>query len=224
MNTDKTNSIAVIKARDLETSTCNLSEIRAFVEDNHYSHNINGVKISQCFCVKHNNKLVGAVIFGALSTTAWKRFSDSEKKVLELRRLVLVDEAGRNSESRVVGWCLRWIKRNLPEIEIIVSYADPAHGHSGVIYRASNFKYLGVSASDKGFRDTETGKIYHSRALRTKYNGDFKPFVKKLRAKHEAGLLEVITLPGKHCYVFDFNAKGQSQATVAPSSTNPATN
>lgn len=191
-----------LKAHELEISPCGLAQVRRFVEENHYSHNVNGVKISHCFRVEFGGKLVGGVIFGALSTTAWKRFADTEEKVLELRRLVLLDEAGRNSESRVIGWCLRWIKKYAPTIEVVVSYADPVQGHSGIIYRASNFKYLGVSSDDKGFRDPETGKTYHSRALRTKYNGDFKPFVKKLRAKHEAGLLEVVKLPGKHCYIY----------------------
>lgn len=201
----------ILKARELRISPCELAQIRRFVETHHYSHNVNGVKISHCFRVEFGGKLVGGVIFGALSTTAWKRFADSEEKVMELRRLVLLDEAGRNSESRVVGWCLRWLKKHAPAIEVVVSYADPAHGHSGVIYRASNFQHVGMSAADKGFRDPETGKTYHSRALRTKYNGDFKPFVKKLRAKHEAGLLEVVELPGKHCYTYAMKAKRQNE-------------
>ena len=192
----------ILKARELEISPCELVQIRRFVETHHYSHNINGVKISHCFRVEHDGELVGGVVFGALSTTAWKRFADSEEKVMELRRLVLLDQAGRNSESRVVGWCLRWLKKHAPQIEIVVSYADPAHGHTGVIYRASNFQHVGMSAADKGFRDPEAGKTYHSRALRTKYKGEYKPFVKKLRAKHEAGMLEVVELPGKHCYTY----------------------
>lgn len=203
---DRNDPCKILKARELQISPCGLSYVRLFVEANHYSHNVNGVKISHCFRVEYDGKLVGAVIFGALSTTAWKRFADCEEKVLELRRLVLLNEAGRNSESRVVGWCLRWLKKHAKAVEVVVSYADPAHGYTGVIYRASNFQYLGVSAGDKGFRDTETGKMYHSRALRTKYKGDFKPFVKKLRAKHEAGLLEVIELPGKHCYTYAIKA------------------
>jgi len=208
-----------LKPRDLKISPCELAQVRRFVEANHYSHSVNGVKISHCFRVELGGKLppgdiVGGVIFGALSTTAWKRFADSEEKVMELRRFVLLDEAGRNSESRVVGWCLRWLKKHAPQIEIVVSYADPAHGHSGVIYRAANFQYLGVSAADKGFRDPETGKTYHSRALRTKYNGDFKPFVKKLRAKHESGLLEVCELPGKHCYAYPMKAKRSNHTTT----------
>jgi hypothetical protein len=192
-----------MKARDLIITHCSLMEIREFVEKYHYSHSINGVKIAHCFRVDSPDKrLVGAVIFGALSTTAWKRFADAEYKVLELRRLVLLDEAERNSESRVVGRTLRWLKKQATEVEAVVSYADPAQNHTGIIYRASNFRYLGVTASDVGFYDPETGKTYHSRALRTKYKGDFKPFVKRLRAALSAGRLKEINLPGKHCFVF----------------------
>lgn len=191
-----------IKARDLIIESASVKEVRVFVEENHYSKSINGVKISQCFKVLYNDTLVGGVIFGQLSTTAWRRFSDNEGDVLELRRLVLLDAAGRNSESRVIGACLRWIKKNTPDIRTVVSYADPMFGHSGVIYKASNFRHDGMTPQDTGFRDIETGKIYHSRAMRTKYKGEFKPFVKRLREKLESGLLEKVTLQGKHRYVY----------------------
>lgn len=193
----------IISPKDLQISLCSIKDIREFIESNHYSHNVNGVKIKYCFKVCHQNRLVGGVIFGAISTTAWRKFSNAETKVLELRRLVLVDEAGKNSESRVIGYCLRTIKRIDKDIEIIVSYADPYYGHDGCIYRASNFKYLGLSSKDKGYLDTETKKVYHSRALRTKYKGEYKPFVKKLRDKLEKGLLIPIDIPGKHCYIYN---------------------
>ncbi len=35
-----------------------------------------------------------------------------------------------------------------------------------------------------------TGKVYHSRALRTKYKGKYKPFVERLCNKKHLGLLE----------------------------------
>lgn len=193
----------MIKARDLEVLPCGVKEVKGFIEANHYSKSINGVKITQCFKVINNGILVGAVLFGQLSTTAWKKFGDKESEVLELRRLVLIDDCGRNSESRVIGFCLRWIKKNLQEVKIIVSYADPMHGHSGIIYKASNFKMIGKTPDDKGFIDKETGKTYHSRAMRTKYKGEFKPFVKRLRKKLEDGLLETVVLKGKYCYVYE---------------------
>lgn len=192
----------MIKARELSIVPCELKEIKDFVETHHYSHNLNGVKITQCFSIKFNNDLVGGIVYGKLSTTAWKKFGKTEDEVLELRRLVLLDKCGKNSESRVIGNTIRWIKKNLKNITIIVSYADPNHGHEGIIYRASNFKHIGFSSADIGYKDLETGKIYHSRALRTKYKGDYKPFVKKLRLKKELGLLQEIKLKGKHCYIY----------------------
>lgn len=191
-----------IQAKDLKIINCDLKEIREFVEKNHYSHNVNGLKISFCFKIQFNDILIGGVIFGQMSTTAWKKFGNSEKEVLELRRLVLLDTAGKNSESRVIGYCLRYIKKNSPSVKVIVSYADPYHNHTGIIYKAANFEYVGLSGKDKGFIDIETGKIYHSRALRTKYKGDYKPFVKKLRLKLENNELKEIILPQKHCYIF----------------------
>lgn len=193
------------KARDLIVSTCDIKHIRDFIETHHYSHNINGVKIKYCFKVEHKGILVGGVLFGAMSTTAWKKFSDYEKKVLELRRLVIVDIAGKNSESRVIGFCLRQIKKIDKDVEVIVSYADPYHNHNGTIYKASNFEYLGLSGKDNGFKDKETGKTYHSRALRTKYKGEYKPFVKALRDKLEKGILIPFAIPPKHCFVFKFS-------------------
>jgi hypothetical protein len=137
-----------------------------------------------------------------MSTTAWKKFSDGENKVLELRRLVILDNAGKTSESHIISKTIKYLKKHFPLIEIIVSYADPMYGHTGTIYKASNFEYVGVSAADVGYFDPENGKTYHSRALRTKYKGDYKPFVKKLRSKLESGLLKKVELPGKHCYVY----------------------
>ena len=191
-----------MKARDLLVSPCHLADVRDFVETHHYSGSINGVKVTICYRVDYLGELVGAAIYGQLSTTAWKKFGGSESEVLELRRLVLVDAAPKNSESRVIGWTLRHVRKNFPAIRTVVSYADPHYGHFGTVYKASNFKYVGVSAKDTGFMNTSTGRVYHSRALRTKYKGDYKPFVKELRRLKEAGVLQPISLPGKHCYIY----------------------
>lgn len=193
-----------MKPKQLIISPCELNEVRDFIEKNHYSHNVNGVKVTQCFSIKHGEELVGGALFGQMSTTAWKKFGDSEKEVLELRRLVLCDSAERNSESYVVGWCLRWIKKNISEVKIIVSYADPKYNHSGTIYKASNFKFVGESGKDNGFVDSITGKVYHSRSLRTKYKGEYKPYVKVLREKLEKGILIPIELPRKLCFTYQF--------------------
>jgi hypothetical protein len=180
-------------------------DIRDFIETHHYSKNVNGVKVTLCLKATYNSTIVGAMLFGQMSTTAWKKFGATENEVLELRRLVLLDDVERNGESFFIGWAIRYIKKNLKAVKRLVSYADPMFGHTGVVYKATNFKYIGKSGTDKGYLDTETGKVYHSRALRTRYNGEYKPFVQKLRDKHSAGLLKEIKLQGKYCYLLNLS-------------------
>ena len=61
--------------------------------------------------IYHDNKLVGAALFGPLSTTAWKRYGKFECDVVELRRLVLLDECRKNTESWMISRCLKEIKK-----------------------------------------------------------------------------------------------------------------
>mgnify|MGYP000070690684 CR=1 FL=1 len=55
-----------MKARELGIEPCGVKEVRTFIEANHYSKSINGVKITQCFKVLYQGGLVGAVLFGQL--------------------------------------------------------------------------------------------------------------------------------------------------------------
>lgn len=152
---------------------------------------------SLCF----KDEIIGCVLYGQMATTAWKKFGTKESDVLELRRLVVKRGYDRNINSWFVSKTIKYLKRNT-ETKVIVSYADPYYEHKGYIYQALNFIYIGLSGKDKGYKDTETGKTYHSRALRTKYKGEYKPFVQELRKKFEAGKLEEVLLPGKHTYVY----------------------
>lgn len=182
-----------------------LASIRSFVEQNHYSRSVNGVKVSYCFAIYTDDVLVGAALFGQLSTTAWKKYGTCEADVLELRRLVCDQRCPRNTESWFIARCLRWLRKNTL-VKTVVSYADPYHGHVGFVYQASNWAYVGQTPSDVLLID-ETGKTYHSRAMRTKNNGVLKPFAEKLRLKHDAGLLEKRKVPGKHTYLYALRGK-----------------
>ena len=181
-------------------------EIKDFVERNHYSHNINGLKISTCTGLYIQNQLVGACVFGRLSTTAWKKFSDSENKVMELRRVVLIDELPKNSESYFIRRSIKIMRKENPEVEILVSYADPEYGHNGIIYQALNFLYIGDTPQDK-ILITPEGKRYHSRAMRTTYKGKLKPFAIKLRQLYKDGKLSEKIISGKRCYILPLTKK-----------------
>ncbi len=184
-----------------------VAAVRAFIEQHHYSKSINGCKVSMSFALYEGSEMVGAVLFGPLSTTAWKRYGEKEGDVVELRRLVCLDHCPRNTESWLIAKCLKVLKKQTV-YKVCVSYADPHHGHCGTIYQAANWNYAGQTAPDV-LLQTPEGRLYHSRALRTKYNGDFKPFVKRLRKLQEGGLLTEVAVPGKHIYTYTLQGKQQ---------------
>jgi hypothetical protein len=189
-----------------------VSVIRNFIETNHYSKSINGCKVSNCYALYYDEELVGSILFGGLSTTAWKKYSDKESDVVELRRLTCLDSCPRNTESWFLSRCIKLLKKE-SQYKIIVSYADPYHDHVGIIYQASNWSYRGTTNKDTLLK-TPDGKLYHSRAMRTKYNGKLKPFAQRLCDMHEQGVLEIVQVPGKHIYTY--NLIGIQEPTKLP--------
>ena len=109
-----------------------VATVRLFIETHHYSRNINGCKVSMAFALYEGITLVGAVLFGPLSTTAWKRYGEKETDVVELRRLVCLDCCPKNTESWLIAKCLQELKKQTA-YKICVSYADPYHGHCGLL-------------------------------------------------------------------------------------------
>lgn len=183
----------------MEIKLVSLLDVREFIETNHYSHSVNGVKHRFIFGAYEEGRLVACVLYGSLSTTAWKKYANCESRVIELRRMVSIKKE-RNFLSWFVSKTLKRLKKET-DIEVVVSYADPEYGHTGYIYQALNFEYHGKTNSDK-ILITPDGKKYHSRSLRVKYNGKLKPFAEKLNSMLVAGVLIEKEVSGKHIYVY----------------------
>lgn len=181
---------------------CERVEIRDFIEEYHYSENINGCISDYCFkMVDASGNIVGAMFYGRMAmANQWKKYGDSNESVTELRRLVLIDDTPKNSESYFIGWTLRWLKKNT-NIKTVVSYADPEYGHVGTIYKASNFKLIGKSSNGRVI--IWNGKKYHDKAIRTKHNGKLKPFAEELKGKLDSGEAYYKKTVGKNIYVYD---------------------
>ncbi len=170
---------------DFSVSPCERSEIKDFIEEYHYSGSINGVRSTYCFKMERNGELIGAMLYGQLAmANAYKKYADREEDVIELRRLCLIDDTPKNSESYFIGRTLRWLKKNT-DIRKVVSYADPNYGHQGTVYQATNFERVGMTA--KGKVIMWNGKKYHDKTIRTKYNGKLKPFAQRVKDALDSG-------------------------------------
>jgi hypothetical protein len=167
-----------MKVTDFNIEPVDRKVIQSFVHKWHYSHDTNGIQQRQCFALYNDNKIIGAIIYAipSMPNTAKKYNPDNPDRCWELRRLCCIDDTPTNTESYFIGQTLRWLRQNT-DTEVIVSYADLEQGHEGVIYKASNFYYLGQSGGGQVLM--VDGKKYHARSLNQKE----KPYGRALKRR-----------------------------------------
>ena len=191
--------------KDFIVKPSNLRVTRDFIEKWHYSRNVNGLTISQIFGLFYEKNLIGAMIYGSLAMpNQWKKYAKEESKVVELKRLCCIDKTPKNTESYFIGKTLRWMKQN-SAFDLVVSYSDTFYGHEGTIYKASNFKHMGLTTKGKVIDYNE--RYYHDKCIRTYYtNSDgekvIKPFAQKIKGALETGEAKYVEMPEKHIYIY----------------------
>jgi len=95
-----------------------------------------------------------------MNPNSYKNITNEDKdSVIELNRMWIDDELGKNSETILISSCIKIIKNKYKHIKFIQSFADGRLG-CGTIYKASNFKYFGYENS-LFFEDIETKEVFH---------------------------------------------------------------
>ena len=99
-----------------------------------------------------NSKLYGCISFGSPNAKVLFPFytPETQEGWWEVKRLALSDDLPKNSESRIIGVSIRLLKQ-VRKVNGIVTYADSGVGHEGTIYKASGFKYRGLTAPKSDF-------------------------------------------------------------------------
>jgi hypothetical protein len=89
---------------------------------------------------------VGAALWRAPSEAAARSVAgdDDWHAVLNLARLVVAPHIPTNAASFLLGQSIRMIRRD-GRFRVLVTYADETQGHTGGIYRATNWTYLGLN-------------------------------------------------------------------------------
>lgn len=169
----------------------------------HYKRSMPGTT-EHCFAMfDGGGRIIGACLFGQPATpqVAVSVAAESHRKVVvELTRLVLDGRLTKRSglASQLVGFALR----SLPRPRIVVSYADSAEGHVGIVYRATNFRYFGTSVSHDSLYDVPGEGLVHPRTLHHRGINDPTRWAK------EHGYATVPPKP-KHRYVYAVGSRTQ---------------
>ena len=119
---------------------------RNLVVGHHYLHSMPGGTWFT-FGVFLESSLLGVMTLGAGPFLVHQLVDGGQPDdCVVLTRLWLSDELPRNSESRVLGIVLRALRRET-QLKFVVAYSDPAAGHQGTIYQATNWIYTGLSTA-----------------------------------------------------------------------------
>ena len=155
------------------------------------------------FFDEKEEKLIGVAVYGypvgRLATTSISPELKSEE-VLELTRLFIFDEYGKNTESISLSKTFKWLQENT-DIKALISYSDPEQRHLGIIYQATNWIYQGNSIrhmGNFGIALEEDGKFMHSRTVSATYGSHNVEHLKK-KIGHTFWRKEE---PEKHRYVY----------------------
>lgn len=141
---------------------------KEFISEHHYSHSCNLGIISYGFY--YNDEIASVIVFSRpsgknLAKSIWEDGTDYN--TLELIRLFSFDYCPKNTESYCISQSIKQLKIDLPEVKMLVSYADSSAGHIGYIYQSSNWIFIGTGSNErKIFID---GERQHRRSLYGKY-------------------------------------------------------
>lgn len=111
-----------------------------------------------------NGKLCGIIVYGmGCGKNQYTALIPDIKNgtYVELTRLWCVNSMPKNTESKLISESLKMLPK---EIKLIISFADEAQGHCGIIYQATNWYYLGQNGGGKMLL-TESGVKKHTRLL-----------------------------------------------------------
>lgn len=153
----------------------------------HYSRCIPTAKLVK-IGVWEFGQFVGVVIYGhGASPYLGNKFGLKVHQCVELVRVAM-----RNHTvpvSKVIAFSLRLLKKSNPSIRLVVSFADPARGHDGIVYQAGNWIYSGQS--------NETNECF--------VNGRWVHMRRAWYRKNDT--TPIRKMPGKHRYLMPLDSE-----------------
>jgi len=178
------------------------TQAREFIRQWHYSGYCPPGRYYFGLVEREGNTIHGVAVFGRPpgAKTAKCYNPAAPERIIELRRLACIDNTPKNVESFLIGACLRELKSS-GAYDACLSMADPSWGHSGVIYQASNFRYLGHEAGHGTRYFIIDGKRLHAKTAYDVYG--FSGY-NQLAATLGGDRVEMVIPPPKHVYLYPF--------------------
>jgi len=121
-----------------------------------YEHYLGTIPPHKLILTSHINGIIaGIAAFGQGAN------KNMPKNTWELTRLCVPYYIIRPFTIQFLSICVNYIKNNFPEIQQLISYADPNVGHDGAVYRMSGWTKEAKTKPSYAYFDTNTNQLRH---------------------------------------------------------------
>jgi hypothetical protein len=141
-------SSELLARRDWEVRTMTMDDARRLVQSWHYAKGYRTSAIYVHGLFRVDDGWFGAMPWGAavwMNGVMHARRFGTVNGAMVLARLVVAPEAPKNAASFLLSKSMRLIDRKA--WPVLMTYADSAQGHTGAIYRATNWQYDGIGGA-----------------------------------------------------------------------------
>jgi len=151
-----------LKSKEWVVRPISIITARVLVEKFHYSCSASNTGVYFHGLFKRGSDFFDSDCMGVAwwlpptKVAAISTFNGEWRKVLSLTRLALDPQCPKNSASFLLSKSIKMIDTN--KWHCLVTYADTWQNHTGIIYKATNWEYLGVTKPYSVFQNKD-GKM-----------------------------------------------------------------
>lgn len=191
----------------LKLDWCSAKAARYAVENWHYSRSLPAGKTVK-IGVWQSGQYIGCVVFArGASPNLGKPYGLAQTQICELARVAL--DVHSTPVSRILAISLRMLKKMMPGMRLVVSFADMDQGHHGGVYQAGGWIYTGETGK-QWLHKNRDGKVLHGRQVSV---SGWKPKFGVLKRVDKIGDCAKIRARGKHRYLMPLDPEMRAQIT-----------
>lgn len=161
-----------LKREEFEVRTAPLTVVQELVRRHHYARGgSNTATFRHVLYRKGEEEPLGAAWWIPPTKAAALSVDPDWRRVINLTRLVVVPGMPTNAASFLLGQSIRLIRQD-GRFRTLLTYADEGQGHTGAIYRATNWEYLGIRSGDPVYLDDAGRQIARKAGGHTRTNAE----------------------------------------------------
>ena len=126
----------------MQLNTANTKELDAWIAERHYLRTTPAGAVLRLEFTADGRRL-GAMLWGRPTSP-----KIDQKTILELTRMVFIDDTERFIESKALSMARKYIRKHYPQVKGLIAYSSTAEGHKGTIYEADGWFKISESRSD----------------------------------------------------------------------------